>query len=129
MLLNLSLEVTTWLQLGLSARELGTTAMRRLQISYVNATSSSQIQQGKPGYIPGSCDCGGPGLENSCHRKGCHQESPHFHTNNKTEGEVFMTSPRCLLLHSLFQLLITIKCRITCDARAQQIETFLLTTA
>lgn len=65
-------------------------------------TIPSQIQRGKPGYIPCSCDCGGPGLENTCHQKGCHQESPHFHTNNKKEGEVFMTSPRCLLLYSLF---------------------------
>ncbi|GAA6105004.1 uncharacterized [Tachysurus ichikawai] len=60
------------------------------------------VQQGKPGYIPCSCDYGGPDLENACHQNGCDQESLHFHTSNEMEGEVFVMSPRSLLLHSLF---------------------------
>ncbi|TSP57627.1 hypothetical protein Baya_10474 [Bagarius yarrelli] len=113
-LLYLQLKVTTWVQLVLSARELSTTAMHSLQISHVY-TIPPQIQQAKPANIPCCCDCGGPGLKNTCHQKRCNQESTHFHTSNKIEGEVFMMGPRSLILYSFrsfsffFQLLINIK--------------------
>lgn len=124
-------EVTTWVQLVLSAWELGTTAMHRLQISYAN-TIPLQIQQGKPGYIPCSCDCGGPGLENTCHQKGCDQESPHFHTNNITEREVFVMSPRRLLLCSLFSYSFFFSCLSPSSAgslKARAHQMILFTTA